>query len=79
MKVTRDDLIHDRIPEGLLVVKVVLERALGDASPGQNGIQVSAPKAREVYLLKGGLQREFSCALWIPRRRLPASRSLSNS
>jgi hypothetical protein len=49
-------------PEGLLVVKVEVERALVDASPGQNGIQVSAPKAREVYLLKGSLQQEFSCA-----------------
>jgi len=78
-KVTRDDLIHHRIPEGLFVVKVVVQRASGDAGCGQNGVQVSAPKARAAHLLEGSLQQEFSCALRISRGRPPGSRSFSNS
>lgn len=55
MNVTRDDLVHYGIPEGFFVVKVVVQRILGNAGSGQNGIQVSAPIARAVYLLEGSL------------------------
>ena len=68
-------LVHHRINEGLFVVKVAVQRAFGDAGCGQNGIQVSAPKARAVHLLEGSLQQKFSCALRISRGRPPASRS----
>jgi hypothetical protein len=60
---------------GFFVIEVVVQRALGHACPGQNGVQVSAPKARAVHLPEGGLHQEPACALWIPRRRSAASRS----
>ena len=71
MKVTRDDLIHDRIPEGLLVVKVVLERALGDASAMAGALretgQVFLPQSRLVEIIlmrftkhrRNGTEREL--------------------
>ena len=35
---------------------LLVQSAFGDARRGQNGIQVSAPKARAVHLLESGLQ-----------------------
>src|ERR1700678_1345120 len=78
MKITGDDLIHHRVPQGLFVVKVVVQSAFGDARGGQNGIQVRAPKAGAVDLLEGSLQQKPSRALRIPRRCFPGWRSLFN-
>ena len=65
VKVTCDDLVHHRIPECLLIVKVVVQSSFGYARCSQNGIQVGAPKARAVHLFEGSLQQEFPRALWI--------------
>ena len=73
MDVGGDDLFDDGVSQGFLTVEMVVQRALGDPSYGQNGVQAGTLEARSVDLAGCRLQQALPRAAWIARRGPAAS------
>ena len=76
-----DDLFDDGVSQGFLAVEVVVQRALGDPSYGQNGVQAGTLETRSVDLAGCRLQQALPRALRIaqPESLFTVSDSVSDS